>query len=103
MGASQEEYTRLAPQHSFIHVDQFRGPKELAQYLLELDTDDQKYNEYFQVVNLFEEVERYPCDCSLHSVMTECLPNNKSHFTKQWESNHSEPPHQPSHYALINV
>ena len=49
MGASQEEYTKLAPQHSFIHVDQFKGPRELAEYLLELDGDDEKYNEYFQV------------------------------------------------------
>ena len=49
MGASPEEYTRLAPQHSFLHVDQFKGPKELAEYLLELDRDEDKYNEYFQV------------------------------------------------------
>ena len=49
MGASQEEYTRAAPLHSYIHVEQFPGPKELAQYLLELDSDDEKYNQYFKV------------------------------------------------------
>ena len=49
MGASPEEYTRLAPHHSFLHVDQFKGPRELAEYLIELDGDDEKYNEYFQV------------------------------------------------------
>ena len=53
MGASPEEYTRLAPQHSFLHVDQFKGPKELAEYLLELDRDEDKYNEYFQVPSEF--------------------------------------------------
>ena len=53
MGASPEEYERLAPTHSFIHVDQFNGPKELAEYLLELDSDDDKYNEYFQVTKTF--------------------------------------------------
>ena len=53
MGASLEEYERLAPSHSFIHVDQFKGPKELAEYLLELDSDDDKYNEYFQVTKTF--------------------------------------------------
>ena len=49
MGAAPEEYTRLAPHHSFLHVDQFKGPRELAEYLIELDGDDEKYNEYFQV------------------------------------------------------
>ena len=49
MGASPEEYTKLAPHHSFLHVDQFKGPRELAEYLIELDGDDEKYNEYFQV------------------------------------------------------
>ena len=53
MGAELEEYTRLAPQHSFIHVDQFNAPKELADYLLELDRDEEKYNEYFQVPSCF--------------------------------------------------
>ena len=49
MGASEEEYRRAAPQHSFIHVNQFKGPKELAEYLHQLDQNDEKYNEYFQV------------------------------------------------------
>ena len=49
MGARQEEYEAVAPFNSFIHVDQFKGPKELAMYLLELDKDDEKYNQYFQV------------------------------------------------------
>ena len=49
MGARPEEYARVAPHKSFIHVDQFEGPKELAEFLLELDKDDDKYNSYFQV------------------------------------------------------
>ena len=48
MGARPADYEAVAPHHSFIHVDEFPGPKELAQYLLELDRDDQKYNQYFQ-------------------------------------------------------
>ena len=50
MGARLEDYERVAPYNSFIHVEQFKGPKELAEYLLELDKDDKKYNQYFQVV-----------------------------------------------------
>ena len=49
MGASVEEYRRAAPLNSFIHVNQFKGPKELAEYLHELDQNDDKYNSYFQV------------------------------------------------------
>ena len=53
MGAELEEYQRVAPQNSFIHVNQFKGPKELAEYLHILDQDDQQYNEYFKVSFLF--------------------------------------------------
>ena len=49
MGARPEDYDRVAPHHSYIHVDQFRGPRHLAQYLHMLDKDDDKYNQYFQV------------------------------------------------------
>ena len=52
MGARPEEYEKVAPYNSFIHVDKFKGPKELAEYLLELDKDDKKYNQYFQVLSV---------------------------------------------------
>ena len=49
MGARIQDYQAVAPHHSFIHVDQFYEPRDLAEYLLELDRDDEKYNQYFQV------------------------------------------------------
>jgi len=33
--------------HSIINVDEFKGPKELAEFILYLDKNDEKYNEYF--------------------------------------------------------
>ena len=54
MGASEEEYRRVAPHNSFIHVNQFPGPRELAEYLHTLDRDDNKYNQYFQVASRME-------------------------------------------------
>jgi len=48
MGARPEDYEKVAPKKSYIHVDEFKGPKELAEYLHELDQDDDKYNQYFQ-------------------------------------------------------
>lgn len=48
MGARKEDYERAAPYHSFIHVDDFDGPRELAAYLKQLDENDALYNEFFR-------------------------------------------------------
>ena len=47
-GARPEDYAIAAPTKSYIHVDDFDSPKELADYLHKLDQDDQLYNEYFK-------------------------------------------------------
>ncbi|XP_072016649.1 4-galactosyl-N-acetylglucosaminide 3-alpha-L-fucosyltransferase FUT6-like [Amphiura filiformis] len=47
-GGRKAAYKKLAPPNSFIHVGDFATAEELAQYLLALDRDDQKYNEFFQ-------------------------------------------------------
>ncbi|ELU14773.1 hypothetical protein CAPTEDRAFT_132452 [Capitella teleta] len=51
MGAHPADYAAIAPPHSFIHVDDFKSPKDLANYLMKLDADDQLYNEYFRWKN----------------------------------------------------
>ena len=48
MGARPEDYERAAPYKSYIHVDDFEGPKELADYLKKLEENDDLYNEYFR-------------------------------------------------------
>ncbi|XP_050408377.1 glycoprotein 3-alpha-L-fucosyltransferase A [Patella vulgata] len=48
MGASPDDYKRAAPVHSYIHVDDFESPKDLAEYLHKLDKNDDLYNEYFR-------------------------------------------------------
>ena len=48
MGATIDEYKAVAPPNSFIHVDQFESPAELAQYLRWLNANDEYYNEYFR-------------------------------------------------------
>ena len=47
MGAHPEEYKRIAPPNSYIHVDDFKSPKQLADYLKFLDKNDDAYNQYF--------------------------------------------------------
>ncbi|KAL1450431.1 hypothetical protein WDU94_002797 [Cyamophila willieti] len=48
MGAPKSDYLRSAPLNSFIHVDDFSSPQQLAHYLHQLDQNDTAYNEYFQ-------------------------------------------------------
>lgn len=48
MGSRPEDYERSAPERSYIHVDEFNSPKELAAYLHRLDKDDDLYNSYFR-------------------------------------------------------
>jgi len=48
MGARPEDYLALAPPGSYIHVNSFSGPRELAQYLKVLAANSTLYNEYFE-------------------------------------------------------
>ena len=48
MGARPEDYADIAPPHSYIHVDDFRSTRDLADYLNILDVNDTAYNEYFR-------------------------------------------------------
>lgn len=48
MGAHPDDYRKVAPPHSYISVEDFEDPKSLAEYLIRLDNDDRKYNQYFR-------------------------------------------------------
>lgn len=48
MGARKKDYERQLPYKSFISVEDFASPKELAEYLNKVDRDDDLYNSYFQ-------------------------------------------------------
>lgn len=48
MGARPEDYAASLPPHSYIHVDDFRTPRDLADYLHVLDKNETLYNEYFR-------------------------------------------------------
>jgi len=48
MGATKLNYKTRAPPHSFIHVEDFASPRQLASYLHLLANNDTLYNEYFR-------------------------------------------------------
>ena len=54
MGANHEDYTKMAPPDSFIHVDNFTSPRELAAYVQYLDKNDAAYYKYLKWKEKFE-------------------------------------------------
>lgn len=56
MGASRKSYKRLLPPNSYINVDDFARPVDLAEYLLYINKTNQfetfyRWKSYFEVVN----------------------------------------------------
>ena len=48
MGAHPNDYLQASPYMSYIHVDDFKSPKHLAQYLYNLSANPEHYNRYFE-------------------------------------------------------
>jgi len=51
LGGHPYDYKAMAPPHSYIHVEDFDSPEDLANYLKVLDGNDTLYNEYFKWKN----------------------------------------------------
>ena len=48
LGPPLSHYKAVAPPNSFIHVDEFKSVKEMAEYLQRLAEDKKRYAEYFK-------------------------------------------------------
>ena len=53
-------YSEIAPKKSFINVNDFQSPAELAKYLLYLDANVTAYAEYFEWKKYFDRFEASP-------------------------------------------
>ncbi|XP_053497811.1 4-galactosyl-N-acetylglucosaminide 3-alpha-L-fucosyltransferase 9-like [Ictalurus furcatus] len=47
LGPPRENYEEFIPAESFIHVDDFKSPQELAEHLTFLDQNQEAYEQYF--------------------------------------------------------
>ncbi|RZF32653.1 hypothetical protein LSTR_LSTR004081 [Laodelphax striatellus] len=74
MGAPREDYELVSPKHSFIHVEDFDSPKDLATYLHKLDQDDDLFNSYFKWRGMGEMIEGY-FYCRLCAMLHDDYPN----------------------------
>lgn len=60
-GAGLDDYKAVAPPHSFIHVNEFATIKDLAEYMMQLLQDKDRYNKYFTWQKKWEI--KYYTDC----------------------------------------
>lgn len=81
LGAKKEEYNRMLPKHSFIHVDDFESPKHLAEYLNILDKNDTLYNEYFKWKSVVEKTSNGNTWCRMCSLL------NHENVPRMWYTN----------------
>lgn len=47
MGAHPQDYHAMCPENSYIHIEDFANPKELANYMNHLSKNPPAYNSYF--------------------------------------------------------
>ncbi|XP_066525469.1 4-galactosyl-N-acetylglucosaminide 3-alpha-L-fucosyltransferase 9-like [Hoplias malabaricus] len=47
LGPPRENYEQFIPKDSFIHVDDFKSPQELAEHLKALDQNQERYESFF--------------------------------------------------------
>ncbi|XP_076805862.1 4-galactosyl-N-acetylglucosaminide 3-alpha-L-fucosyltransferase FUT6-like [Clavelina lepadiformis] len=106
-GPKKEDLLRVAPLDSFIFVEDFKSPKDLAEYLLYLDKNDTEYRKYFrwrEDVSMTDEKmikltkEKYPgldVQMPLETLCRKILKNNKTKIISSlkkefWDQNSEE-------------
>ena len=98
-GLSKKDYEKIAPPHSYLHVDDFPSPKDLMENLHEISKDPLLYNSYFWWRSYYSTVVLYnPYDdpefqswrvpgCQLCGVLNSehyISRNNYNDFTSFW-------------------
>lgn len=98
MGAPREDFQRLAPPGSYIHVDDFDNVNDLANYLFKLDKDDVEYSKYFRWKQMGQIVSAANMGwCNLCKALHDPNSPRKSYdYIHQWwnKKHDCRPPHK---------
>ena len=71
-GLSKHDYEKIAPQHSFIHVDDFASPMDLMKKLHKISKDPILYNSYFWWRKYYNVVVNFSCCPSIEWKFPAC-------------------------------
>lgn len=85
LGAPLEDYKRLAPPNSFIHVDEFESPRALAAHLQRVARDEHLYLSYFKWKSLGRFIDTKFL-CRVCALAHETLTNPSSKGIKSYPS-----------------
>jgi glycoprotein 3-alpha-L-fucosyltransferase len=89
LGAHPEDYKAVAPPNSYIHVEDFKSIKDLAEYLTLLDNNDVLYNEYFEYKQVGEVIhvwEQFFCRLCSILYYGDIIPGHNWGEGSSWES-----------------
>ncbi|CAF0942985.1 unnamed protein product [Didymodactylos carnosus] len=87
-GAKKEQYEKISINNSFIHVDDFKTSKELANYLLYLDKNNTAYNKYLAWKSVYDIEDHYSPTRDMHSSV--CLLGHYQRLHDQQTRNAQE-------------
>ena len=72
-------YSELLPPKTYIDIKDYSSPKELAEYLHMLDTNDTLYNEYLQRKDMYKIVPHAPFQCSVCEYINKLANETKNY------------------------
>ena len=95
-GLSVQDYEKIAPPQSFLHVDNFASAQELMDYLVILSTDEELYNSYFWWKDFYE-VSFLEANCPLCQILNTEKYRSANDYENMHEFWHQCKPalHQP--------
>ncbi|OQR70562.1 fucosyltransferase-like [Tropilaelaps mercedesae] len=112
MGARKSEYRRAAPANSFIHVDDFRSPKELADHLRMISQNRRLWEGFLRSRRRGEMVNTY-FFCRLCAMLHDDIPRKvypDIHAwwagpdvctTRRWDTEPPPPPNREPAYVFL--
>lgn len=91
-GLTSHDYAKIAPPKSYLHVDDYQNPEDLARKLEELAGNPAEYESYFWWRNYYElnpdvrkSAQCHLCEI-LNNIKKHKTKNNYSHFKKYWHN-----------------